>query len=476
MKNTLLTIGFSFLLLAANLSAQNNPTAISANFDNYSFPENDAQNPCITTQEYAALNKEVNDNLKKLALNKIANKNVLTTSLLWPLKLATGFTQCEYHFIGAYVDQNTATTTIQDYDCGTNTYDGHHGTDIAIWPYSLYKMDNNQIEVIAAATGTIIQKNDGNFDRNCGSNTLTANSIIIQHADGTYALYWHMKNGSVTTKAVGQTVVAGEKLGVVGSSGSSSGPHLHFEVWAGSTNTTYKDPFSGTCNLLNATSWWASQRPHSEPAIMKTSVHPTDITLATCPNSDVPNESNSFVVPFQGPGLAAGYAKYYFFWRDLPASSIISLQILNPNGSTFNNWNYTVPNNNKVSYFGSSKLLPTIDGTYTFEASYNGIACSKTFTITHTLGISDIVNAAYFKVYPNPVYDTFFIMANGIDNGNYSFALTNSIGQIIKKEKTNIENNKLEKTISIADLSEGIYFLIVDCAKSRIVKKIIKQN
>ena len=297
MKKALLTLGFSFLFLAINLSAQNKSTTITTEYNNYSFPKNDAQNPCITPQEYAALNKEVSDNLKKLSLDKTTNRSTLATSLIWPLKLTTGFTQCEYHFIGAYVDQNTTTTTIQDYDCGTNTYDGHHGTDIAIWPYSLYKMDNNQVEVIAAAAGTIIQKNDGNFDRNCGSNTLTANSIIIQHADGSYALYWHMKNGSVTTKAVGQTVVAGEKLGVVGSSGSSSGPHLHFEVWTGSTNTTYKDPFSGACNLLNATSWWASQRPHTDPAIMKTSVHPTDITLATCPNSDVPNESNSFVVP-----------------------------------------------------------------------------------------------------------------------------------------------------------------------------------
>ena len=476
MKNILLTIGFSLLLLVANLSAQNKLTAIPTNYDDYSFPKNGVQNPCISVQEYAALNKEVNDNLKKLALNKSANRNVLTTSLLWPLKLAIGFSQCEYHFIGAYVDQNTATTAIQDYDCGTNTYDGHHGTDIAIWPYSLYKMDNSQVEVIAAATGIIIQKNDGNFDRNCGSNTLTANSIIIQHADGTYALYWHMKNGSVTTKAVGQTVVVGEKLGVVGSSGSSSGPHLHFEVWAGSTNTTYKDPFSGTCNILNANSWWASQRPHTEPAIMKVSVHPTDITLATCPNSDVPNESDTFVVPFQGPGLAPGYAKFYVFWRELPVNSIITSRILNPNGTTFNSWNYTIPTYNKISYYGFSKLLPTIDGTYTFEASYNGVACSKTFTITHSLGISDTLNTDYFKVYPNPVNDTFFIVADGIENGNYSFVLTNSIGQIIKHEKIDIENNKLEKTISIADLSEGIYFLIVDCVKSRIVKKIIKQN
>lgn len=478
MKNILLTIGFSVLILAPSLRAQSKSVTIPIDYNDYSFPKKDAQNPCITTQEYAALNKEVNDNLKKLALNKNANKNVLTTSLLWPLKLAPGFTQCEYHFIGAYVDQNTASTTIQDYDCGTNTYDGHHGTDIAIWPYSLYKMDNNQVEVIAAAAGTIIQKNDGNYDRNCvgvGSG-LTANSIIIQHADGTYALYWHMKNGSVTTKAVGQTVVTGEKLGVVGSSGSSSGPHLHFEIWAGSTNTTYKDPFSGTCNLLNATSWWTAQRPHVEPAIMKASVHPTDITLATCPNSDVPNESDTFVVPFQGAGLAAGYAKFYFFWKDILANATLSLRILNPNGSTFNSWTYIVPTNNKVSYYGSSKLLPTTDGIYTFEASYNGVACSKTFTITHSLGISDAPDVDYFKVFPNPTNNDFLVTAAGIENENYTFTMTNSIGQIVKTEKATIENNKLEKSFSVASLSDGVYFLIIESAKSRIVKKIIKNN
>lgn len=460
--------------MTLHLYAQNKSNNFQVN-TNYTLPKNDSQNPCITTQEYDELNKEVRDNLKRLPVSKNANKNLLTTFLQWPLKRATDFTQCEYHFIGAYVDQNTATTTIQDYDCGTNTYDGHHGTDIAIWPYSLYKMDNNQIEVIAAAAGTIIQKNDGNFDRNCSSNTLTANSIIIQHSDGTFALYWHMKNGSVTTKAVGQTVVAGEKIGVVGSSGSSSGPHLHFEIWSGNTNTTYKDPFSGTCNILNANSWWTSQRPHSEPAIMKTSVHPTDITLAACPNSDVINESDTFVIPFQGAGLSPGYAKFYFFWRDISIGSTIALKILNPNGSVYSSWNYSVPTSSKVSYYGSSKLLPTLDGTYTFEASYNGIACSKTFAITHSLGISEVLNPDSFIVSPNPTRNSFSISADRIENGNYDLVITNSIGQIIETEKINLNNNTFKKTISLSDLSDGIYFIVVDGVNSRIIKKVIKK-
>ena len=82
MKKALLTLGFSFLFLAINLSAQNKSTTITTEYNNYSFPKNDAQNPCITPQEYAALNKEVSDNLKKLSLDKTTNRSTLATSLI----------------------------------------------------------------------------------------------------------------------------------------------------------------------------------------------------------------------------------------------------------------------------------------------------------------------------------------------------------------------------------------------------------
>ena len=451
MKNILKTIKIGgciiLFFLVIKVQSQTKPIDYKVDGGEYPFVKNDAQNPCITSEEYALLDKEVSDNLKKLRLENTANRNTLTTSLLWPLKPKTGFSQCSYHFIGAYVDQNTASGAIQDYNCEANTYDGHTGTDIAVWPYSFYKMDNNQIEVIAAAAGTIIQRADGNFDRNCvgAGSGLIANSIIIQHADGSYALYWHMKSGSVTSKIVGQTVVAGEYIGVVGSSGSSSGPHLHFEIRTGNTSATYKDPFSGTCNTLNATSWWASQRPHTEPTIMKVSVNPTDITFANCPNSDVLTESDTFLVPFQGPGLSPGYAKFYVFLRDIPINGILTMRILNPNGTVFNSnsWNYPMPTYYKTSYAGFSKVLPTIDGTYTFDATYNGVTCSKQFTIVHTLGISENSNSNNLKLYPNPTNNEFILSSDNIENGDYEFTLSNIAGQIIKKENTNIQNNKL---------------------------------
>lgn len=72
-------------------------------------------------------------------------------------------------------------------------------------------MDNDRVEVIAAAPGTIVLRQDGNYDQQCQPPlTAVANATILQHEDGLTTRYYHLKGGSVTTKAVGQTVAAGE--------------------------------------------------------------------------------------------------------------------------------------------------------------------------------------------------------------------------------------------------------------------------
>lgn len=227
-----------------------------------------------------------------------AYQNRASTAVLfsWPIRKKAGLTDPGFYGISNYIDRNPAyPNLIQDYNCGTRSYDmasgyNHKGTDIFSHPFSWYKMDSNQVEIIAAAAGTIIGKSDGNFDRSCSFGSSDWNAVYIQHADGSVAWYGHMKKGSVTSKAIGQTVAVGEFLGVMGSSGSSTGPHLHFEVY--NSSNVLVDPWNGPCN--SAPSWWASQQPYYNSTVNKimTCNRPPD--YYSCPTIERPNESKNF--------------------------------------------------------------------------------------------------------------------------------------------------------------------------------------
>ena len=73
----------------------------------------------------------------------------------------------------------------------------------------------------AAADGTVI------IARNGGWNGGYGNYVVITHDNGTQTLYGHMTNAIVSP---GQSVSAGQVIGYLGSTGESTGPHLHFEV------------------------------------------------------------------------------------------------------------------------------------------------------------------------------------------------------------------------------------------------------
>mmetsp|Transcript_62111 Transcript_62111/g.140498 ORF Transcript_62111/g.140498 Transcript_62111/m.140498 type:complete len:372 (+) Transcript_62111:90-1205(+) len=56
-----------------------------------------------------------------------------------------------------------------------------------------------------------------------------ANFVAIQHADGTYARYFHLRHNGVTVKK-GDRIAAGDPIGLSGNTGYSSTPHLHYDV------------------------------------------------------------------------------------------------------------------------------------------------------------------------------------------------------------------------------------------------------
>lgn len=167
--------------------------------------------------------------------------------------------------------------------------------------------------------------------------------------------------------------------------------------------STLVDPYAGTCNLLNANSWWASQKIYAEPAPIKVSVNITDIVTPACPATETPNESDSYTIPFQGPGLTPGYAKFYTYLRFPTSGTSATMKILNPNATVFNTWTYNVSSNYVLGYAQYSKLLPTKSGIYTFEATYNGITCSHNFEIINLTKVHEANDKLIsMSAHPNP--------------------------------------------------------------------------
>jgi murein DD-endopeptidase MepM/ murein hydrolase activator NlpD len=85
--------------------------------------------------------------------------------------------------------------------------------------------------VKAVGAGTVVTAQAGS--------TGYGNHVVIKHADGKFTLYAHLSRVDVT---VGTSVSAGKQIGLLGSSGNSTGPHLHFEVRTSNAYGAVVDP------------------------------------------------------------------------------------------------------------------------------------------------------------------------------------------------------------------------------------------
>ena len=82
--------------------------------------------------------------------------------------------------------------------------------------------------VIAAGSGTAIYATQSGTVTSACYNEAYGNMVTINHANGYSSLYGHMTNYIVS---VGDYVTQGQTIGYVGSTGWSTGPHLHFTIY-----------------------------------------------------------------------------------------------------------------------------------------------------------------------------------------------------------------------------------------------------
>lgn len=92
-------------------------------------------------------------------------------------------------------------------------------------------------EVLAVADGTVAFVRDGLPEDTPNEPPTTVhqpldyggNEVVLELAPGVYAFYAHLQPGSIRVQ-IGETVTKGQVLGLLGNTGNSTGPHLHFQL------------------------------------------------------------------------------------------------------------------------------------------------------------------------------------------------------------------------------------------------------
>lgn len=160
---------------------------------------------------------------------------------------------------------------VGDYRCGRRSYDTHRGTDFRVLSPKDFAAG---IPVLAAAPGRVVALRDGMEDmdvvelgRSKVEGRAGGNQVVIAHEDGWETWYWHLRKGSVAVEQ-GQVVAAGTKLGLIGLSGDTNFPHLHFELRR--NRNIIVDPFDASagdddCRAATQSLWTksaASEMPY----------------------------------------------------------------------------------------------------------------------------------------------------------------------------------------------------------------------
>lgn len=464
---------FSFLSILiftfAGISGQSTNTSTSG--DN--FKRNDLRSgQCLNHVQRAQIENELENNRNELIKKGILNPVIVPKANQFdlPIKAKDGFNDPGYYTISSYYDHDMLFPDhLLDFNCGQNTYDtedgyNHEGTDFFLWPFPWYKMDNDQVEVVAAASGIILYKQDGNDDQNCDGEDLPWNAIFIQHSNGVTTWYGHFKNGSITEKNIGETVEIGEYLGIVGSSGISFQPHLHFEIHDEENNAI--DPYEGLCNQSIDESLWLNQRPYIDAGINRITTNSKLPVFPECPQQEILNESNQF------SGNDTVFLLLYF--RNLSTDDSIHFTITRPDNSIHSHW---IWKNSNPFYTATWNYWFLIlkndqDGLWQFEANYKNTSYSHQFQYSNSSAISEN-NSKQLMFFPNPANSNIEIILPEAIKRDFNLQLTNITGQNMQVKL--IQKNDKSLLLDIENIAQGTYILTLEYNGEKYYGRLIKK-
>lgn len=269
-------------------------------------------------------------------------------------------------YILRYVDRDPGPGYV-DVGCGRMTDDGHSGTDFGIPDEWAMKQG---VPVLAAAPGRVLRVRDGVEDRritsqaeleaiegmNCG------NGMVIDHGEGWETQYCHLRQGSVAVQP-GTEVKTGTRLGMVGSSGESSFPHVHLTVrYQGNVVDPFVGPEAGPGCNVSGNSLWSQEIKYTPTGLIRAGFASEVPDLDRVWSGEFRNEQLSLqggalVFWVHGFGVLQGDEEY--------------LRVVDPQGQTIAE-NKTVrdrPNRIILAYAGKKNTpdRPLIPGTWRGE-------------------------------------------------------------------------------------------------------------
>ncbi|GEQ85180.1 hypothetical protein ULMS_06880 [Patiriisocius marinistellae] len=457
----------SIVLFSALSFSQNKPQKnmmLPTTFKSVSFEKS----KCITTVQRQIVRNDIEIN-KQFILRENPNAFDRKGShplFILPLQSKSSFDNYGYYIVNNQVDQNLAfNNNLEDYNCDERTYDwnsgNHEGTDFVLWPYPWKYMQEEVMEIVAASEGIIVDKRDGNFDLNCdNSGNPLWNGIVVEHIDGSQAWYWHFKNGAITNKNIGDTVAQGEYLGAAGSSGSSTVPHLHFEVYDANNNLI--DPYTGPCNMLNNDSWWLNQPAYFVPKINHLSTHNTQNFDDDCGVVENTYEELNFI---------QGETVYFrIFYRDIQTNMNTHITVNNPDGVIVYDYDFVSPWPNLTGAYAEWQYpidSSFDDGVYTITVMFSGDIYETIFGVNTNLGNDDIETPT-FSIVPNPSAQFITVESNVIVQ---EITIYDVHGKNILCKKPRDINFKLD----LSALNDGLYLAQITTETGfKILKRIIK--
>ena len=388
--------------------------------------------PCISNENRLQMQFEIKNNREILINNNKLNRTPSHERVLFsqPLKSDDSYNAFNNYVIYYFVNQNpNDNNNPKDWNCGNRTYHNgcnneywcsHRGTDYTLSPYRWNMMENNNVQVVSVADGVILHKGDGYKDDNCNGNEEDAylnNSITIEHYDGIVVSYHHLRKYSITNKNIGDTVYDGEYLGLVGSSGTSYYPHLHFEVWEDYVGGKSLDPFHGDCSQSNEESLWKEQEPYYNSQILKISTYSSfpdsNVTPWSICEPSIINQQSIF-----SPGDTIYIGAYH---RDHFLNHVSEWGIYNPNGDLFHSWLDSLNSIDTNIWLDSlyieswrihDFILPSdisYLGSWEIKIIYEGKSYENYFSVIDTsIDLSNVINSQIInryrieRAYPNP--------------------------------------------------------------------------